>query len=146
MLESGRSHVNTVVILRLNHQVTLRRSAVVENGKNANVHERRRNEIGNEENGGQDPDPFEATATRKMTGKKGEDEQVEQEMTAKNAQEVGKGAHEGVELARRVLLSVPLLVKSMKMNGLRNLPLLLSLLLPTVEALAWDHLPSPLLL
>ena len=143
MLESGRSHVNTVVILRLNHQVTLRRSAVVENGKNANVHERRRNEIGNEENGGQDPDPFEATATRKMTGKKDE---IEQEMTAKNAQEVGKGTLVGVELARRVLLSVPLLVKSMKMNGLRNLPLLLSLLLPTVEALAWDHLPSPLLL
>ena len=143
MLESGRSHVNTVVILRLNHQVTLKRSAVVENGKNANVHERRRNEIGNEENGGQDPDPFEATATRKMTGKKDE---IEQEMTAKNAQEVGKGTLVGVELARRVLLSVPLLVKSMKMNGLRNLPLLLSLLLPTVEALAWDHLPSPLLL
>ena len=143
MLESGRSHVNTVVILRLNHQVTLRRSAVVENGKNANVHERRRNEIGNEENGGQDPDPFEATATRKMTGKKDE---IEQEMTAKNAQEVGKGTLVGVERARRVLLSVPLLVKSMKMNGLRNLPLLLSLLLPTVEALAWDHLPSPLLL
>ena len=79
MLESGRSHVNTVVILRLNHQVTLKRSAVVENGKNANVHERRRNEIGNEENGGQDPDPCEATATRKMTGKK---DKIEQEMTA----------------------------------------------------------------
>ena len=143
MLESGRSHVNTVVILQLNHQVTLKRSAVVENGKNANVHERRRNEIGNEENGGQDPDPFEATATRKMTGKKDE---IEQEMTAKNAQEVGKGTLVGVELARRVPLSVPLLVKSMKMNGLRNLPLLLSLLLPTVEDLAWDHLPFPLLL
>lgn len=87
--ENGRSHVNTAVTHLLIRQVTQKRSAVVKNGRNANVHVRRRNETGKEENGSQDPGLSETTAIRKTTGRKDASVEAGREMTARNAQEAG---------------------------------------------------------